>query len=301
MASRRPGPALVLLLVAPVLGEGLSTATPPLELLLPWNLAIFVSLYGGGALLCREVARRHGFGLLGLCLLGAAYAVYEEALVDRFWFTPDYWAHTGLHGYSAVWHVNLLLATHLTIFHVTVSIGASVFVVERLFPERRETPWVGRRGLTVATVAFVLVLPAMFSEDAVDLVPQLLVASSLMAALVWLAFRVPREPRRPGWTPPGVAWVAFACTGAHFVLTYAVRSTGLPWPIGLLVVLAPVALGVALLHRADGMQVMSGVLGFFCLLCVAIGLFGRYDTTLLGVVAALGLIWLRRRTGRTTP
>ncbi len=295
-------PVLAILLVAPVFGEGLSTATPPLAMFLPFNAAIYLALYGCGALLCREIARRHRFGLLGLCLLGAAYAVYEEALVDRFWFTPDYWDEVGLDDYGAVWQVNLLLATHLTAFHIAVSIGASIFVVERLFPDRRDTPWVGRRGLVVAAVAFVVVPPVPFVlKDGVEPMPQLLAAAALMAALVGLAFRVPRRPRLADWTPRAAGWIAFACTGASFVLTYSVRSMGLPWPLGIVVVLAPIGIGVLLLRRADGLRVMRGVLAFFCLLCVAIGLFGRYDTTLLGIVGAFGLVWLRRRAGTTSP
>jgi hypothetical protein len=60
--------------------------------------------------------------------------VYEEGLVDRFWYDPGYWAETGVDGYSVVWHVNVLLAAHLTVFHTAVSIVAAIVVVERLFP-----------------------------------------------------------------------------------------------------------------------------------------------------------------------
>ncbi|GII80822.1 hypothetical protein Sru01_58040 [Sphaerisporangium rufum] len=95
-------PTLVLMLLAPYLGEVLSTATSPLALVLPWNLALFAALYGGGALLCRELAHRWGLGLPGLALLGAAYGVYEEALVTRYWFDPGYARDTGVggHGYG---------------------------------------------------------------------------------------------------------------------------------------------------------------------------------------------------------
>jgi hypothetical protein len=47
---------------------------------------LVVGMYGCGALLCREVAHRYGLGWPGLLLLGAAYGVYEEGLVDRFLF-----------------------------------------------------------------------------------------------------------------------------------------------------------------------------------------------------------------------
>jgi hypothetical protein len=300
MSGRRPGPASVLLLLAPVLGEGLSTATPPLELLLPWNLALFVALYGCGALLCRELARRSGLGVLGLGLLAAAYAVYEEALVDRFWFTPDHWHDTGLDDYSEVWHVNVLLATHLTIFHVAVSMGASIVLVDRLFPGRHDRPWVGGRSLIAAAAVFLVVPPLLYGEYSVQPLAQLLAAAGLMVVLVVLAFRVTRRPRLRGWVPPVAGWIAFACTGTHFVLTYAVSSMGLSWPLGLVVALTPVALGVALLRNVDALRVVTGVLSFFCLLCTVIGLGGRYDTTVLGLVVAAGLVWLKRRTGRTS-
>src|SRR4051812_25739639 len=103
---RSTGPVVAIALVAPFLGEVVSMATPPLDLLRPWNLALMVALYGGGALICRELAHRYRLGVLGLCLLGAAYAVYEEALVDRYWFDPRYWADAGVGSYSRVWHTN---------------------------------------------------------------------------------------------------------------------------------------------------------------------------------------------------
>ncbi len=39
-------PGWVVLLVAPFFGETLSAARPPLDLLLPWNLALLAGLYG---------------------------------------------------------------------------------------------------------------------------------------------------------------------------------------------------------------------------------------------------------------
>ena len=136
-------PALAILLVAPFFGETLSTS---LDLVLPWNVALMAALYGSGALICREVARRYRLGLLGLGLLAAAYGVYEEALIDRYWFNPQYWADVGVGSYSEVWHTNLLLAVHLTAFHTAVSIGASILIVERLFPAHRERAWAGGWG-----------------------------------------------------------------------------------------------------------------------------------------------------------
>src|SRR3954454_17352344 len=96
---RLTSPVVLILLLAPYFGEGLSGSTPPLELLLPWNLAFMAALYACGALLCRDVAHRCGLGFVGLVMLAMAYGVWEEALVDRYWFFPKFWADAGVGHY----------------------------------------------------------------------------------------------------------------------------------------------------------------------------------------------------------
>ena len=62
--ARLRRPLVAVLLLAPVLGEWLSTATSPLEMVAwPPGAVLLISLYGGGALLCREIARSCGLGL----------------------------------------------------------------------------------------------------------------------------------------------------------------------------------------------------------------------------------------------
>ncbi len=301
-------PAVVILLVAPFFGETLSGATPPLELLQPWNLALMAALYGSGALICREVARRFGLGLLGLCLLGAAYGVYEEALLDRYWFYPQFWNETGVGSYSRFWHTNLLLAVHLTIFHTAISIGSSVLVVERLFPTYRDRDWVGRRGLVGAGVTLLLVVPVLYGRPPADPGPLVLVAAAgLGALLVAAAFAVPRLSRRacdPGRRRRrGLGVVAFAATSGHFVLVYALPATGMSWPAGIAVALFPVVVGVVVVHRfavggahgVDGLRVVTGMVFFFVLLDVAVGLGGRYDLIAGALATAFLLARLRAR------
>jgi len=50
--------ASMLLVCAPVFGEMLSSSSPPREFFQPLNLVILVGLYGSGALLVQESARR---------------------------------------------------------------------------------------------------------------------------------------------------------------------------------------------------------------------------------------------------
>jgi hypothetical protein len=305
----------MLLLVAPFLGEVLSTATAPLDLLLPWNLALLVALYGGGALGCREVAHRWGLGLRGLALLGAAYGVYEEALVDRFWFDPGFGQDTGVGDYSRVWHTSVLLAVHLTVFHAAVSVCCSVLVVEWLFPGERDRAWVRPWALVVAGVGMLVVLFLKSQDNPWPPAGPVLAAIGVGVVFVGAAF-VSRRRVRPARgsssrrsRPRLLGVVAFVCTGAHFVLVYAVPSTGLVWPVGVLIAVVPLVVGVGWVRcwavsgplGVEGFWVVAGVLGFFLVLDALVGLGGRYDLTVAAVFAVVGLARLRRRVGADPP
>jgi hypothetical protein len=304
----------VLLFVAPYLGEVLSTATTPLQLLVPWRLGLLVALYGCGALLCREVACRFGLGLPGLALLGAAYGVFEEALVDRFWFDQGYAHSTGVGQYAEVWHTNLLLAGHLTAFHTAVSICSSILLVTWLFPADRDRSWLPRWGLAVCAIA-VLTVPFLTYDQYIRPLPaQMLAALAVGIALAAAAFRAPRpstarhdnspDTGRPSTPRPRLlAIVAFVCTAAQFVLTYTVRTIGLPWPLGLIVALLPIIIGVFAVRRLattgplgrDGFWVVTGILSFFIVNDIIIGLAGSYDLIPGGLLVAVGLVVLHRR------
>lgn len=297
LSGRWRSPALLLLVVAPVFGEVLSTSLQPVLLLLPWNLALLAALYGCGALLCREVAHRFRLGLPGLILLAAAYGVYEEALIVGTWFDPGYQEAVGVGPYGRVWGTSLLLAGHLTAFHVAVSVCASVLVVERVFPARRERAWVGRRGAVLAGVALFGVVPFGYGGAYGGPPAQTVAAGALCVLLVVGAFVVRPRVRTSSGRP--VTLVVFLCTAAHFVAVYTVPATGLPWPVGAAVAFAPVAVGVVLVRRraagSDALRVIVGVLAFFVLLAALVGLGGRYDLTVAAAAVAFGLWRLRRR------
>ncbi len=300
-------PVVLILLIAPFFGEGLSGSSPPLDLLLPWNLAFMAALYGCGALVCREVAHRFGLGFSGLVLLGVAYAVWEEALVDRYWFFPQFWEDSGVGVYSVAWHTNVLLAVHLSVFHTAISICASVLVVEWLAPRARHRPWSGRPGLVVAGLVLA-VTPAIYGEfDQRPPTPVLVAAGALIIVLVMTAFLAPRRvrpipvlgthaQRRPR---RGLGVLAFVCALAHWILTYSVAESGLPWPLGVALSMLPVAVGLVLVPRlavtgpygSDGIRVVVGLLCFFVLLDLLVAILGRYDMVLSALLAG----WLARR------
>lgn len=282
-------------------------------MLWPPGFVLVVSMYGGGVLLCREIARRHHLGLLGLCVLAAAYAVFEEALVDRFWFAARSPSDGGLGHYSEVWHINVLLASNLTVFHIAVSMVSTIVLVELVFPEHRQRPWVDGRALSITVAAFLVLPPLTFGEYSLHPLPQLAAAAALMVVLVLVAIRLPGRPSL--WESQaialpsrrGVGPVAFVAAAANLLLM-GLSDTDVAWPYALLAVLSPVVLGfLAVRTRVsgpvlgrDGLRVVSGVLGFYCVFAMGVGLLGRYDLT-LGAAAVAVLLWRLRRRVRARP
>ena len=147
-------PALSLLLLAPVFGEILSTSSPPLEFLSPPVFIILVGLYGCGALLAREVARRWKKGWVSILLLGMAYGIYEEGIVVRSFFDPN-WVDIGALGsYGRAWGINFIWSISLTLFHAVVSIGLPILLVEMTFPKVKDDVWLGKGGMVICGVVF---------------------------------------------------------------------------------------------------------------------------------------------------
>jgi hypothetical protein len=262
------------------------------------------------------VAYRFGLGFSGLVVLAIAYAVWEEALVDRYWFLPRFWEDSGVGTYSVVWHTNVLLALHLTFFHTAVSMCASILVVEWLAPHSRQRAWVGRPGLAVAGVVLA-VTPLIYGEfDQRPPTPVLAAAAALLASVVatafllgrglipipsWTSAKGPHRPRR------GLGMIAFVCVLAHWIATYTVAETGLPWPLGVTIAQLPVAVGLFLLphltrsgpYGNDGVRVVVGLLTFFVFLDILVGLLGRYDMIVGAALTAWGIrrLYVRQASG----
>ena len=272
---------------------------------------LLAALYGCGALVCREVAHRWRLGASGLLLVGAAYGVWEEAFVDRYWFRPTFWDESGVGTYSVVGHTNVLLAVHLTLFHAAVSVTCSVLLVEWLAPRWRDRPWVGRAVLGLALVVLASTPLALGQLDAPAPVAGLLVAGASMGGLVAAAWFVGRRmrnlPARPGRGPRvRLALVAFAAVLAHWCATYGIAATPVPWPVGVLLAVVPVVLGVVAVRRLartspygqDGRLVVAGLLGFFALLGVFVALVAARDDLLASSLLIAGVVvWLCRARG----
>jgi hypothetical protein len=205
-----------LFLLAPLVAEFLLgnlplTALPALVLLAP--------LYGGGALLIREVVRRTGRGWPSILVLALAYGVLEEGITTMSLFNPDY---AGLrlldNGYIAPLGIGGPWTVFVLGLHTIWSISAPIAVMEVLAGDRRATPWLGRIGLAVTAVLFAIgivgtTLVGFSTSHFIASSPQLVATVVVVLGLVAVAFAFGRgapaaEPSAEGSAAPNPWLVA---------------------------------------------------------------------------------------------
>lgn len=152
----RVAPAVALFFVAPLIAEFL-LGNLPIKLLPA--LILLAPLYGGGALLIREVVRRSRRGWPSILLMGMAYAVIEEAFTTQSLFNPNY-LQMNFHLLDAGYIPSLGIGAWWTLFmlnlHAVWSIGTPIALIEAAVPGRKTTPWLGRTGLIVTSLLFVV-------------------------------------------------------------------------------------------------------------------------------------------------
>jgi hypothetical protein len=135
-------------------------------------IAFLAPLYGGVALLIREVAVRTGRGWPGRLLLAAAFGVLMPTWVDLSLWTPqtaeeiDLWGD--IRGVTIA-GVSVLALSSWALGHVVMSVGAPLVVVEALLPNGRGRPWLSWFGITVLSALAVGVAALIhFDEEGPD-------------------------------------------------------------------------------------------------------------------------------------
>ncbi|WP_169815123.1 hypothetical protein [Nocardia uniformis] len=211
---KRMLPAVGLLVLAPLVGEYLLGNIPINAL--PMIIGL-IPLYGGGALLIREVARRWRLGWPGIILLGLAYAVIEEGLLTRSLFDPDY---VGLrlldYGFIPALGIGAYWTVFVLAIHGVWSIAVPISMVEA-GSRRPDTPWLGKVGLTVSAILFLLggaVPVALASPAAIYPLSAAQITWTLTAvvALISAAFLSVRFHRPRSSVTSASAWTVFAIT-----------------------------------------------------------------------------------------
>ena len=219
----RLGPPIGLLLLAPLVGEFLLGNQPITSLT---GLIVLAPMYGGGALLIREVARRTGRGWPTMLVLAAAYGLLEEGLVDQMLFNPDYLgldSFVGL-GYVPALGISAWLTQGTLTLHTVWSIGVPIALVEALDRDRTR-PWLGNAGLATVAVAFAMSLIGLGIGQYLHFrfiasPAQLVGVSAAIVTLVVLAFRFGRHqaPRVEAAAPSPlrVGAAAFALSSLYW-------------------------------------------------------------------------------------
>lgn len=209
---RRVLPAIGLFLLAPLVGEYLLGDLPVTGL--P-ELAILAPIYGGGTLLIREVTRRAGWRWPSMLALALAYGVVEEGIITATLFNPSWGGHhlhtwgdvpaLGMGGPWTVWVLSV---------HPFWSTTIPILFVELLARGRRTTPWLGRIGLAVTSVVFVVGVVLMTAGTAAQAhfhpsAAQYAGCAVAIVLLVLLAVYLGRRPRaaRVGTGPVPAPWL----------------------------------------------------------------------------------------------
>jgi len=319
---------LTLYFLAPAVGELLSGSTPPLLFISPFRLLFEAGLYGSGAILVRELARRRGLGWGSIVLLGAAYGILEEGLVVTSWFNP-YWPDLGaLSSYGRALDTSWIWALGLTMYHAVVSITIPILLVETIFADRAALPWLGRKGfrrfaawLTLISLLGLIGFDFLSFRKQGYLHPPTMYLGALLLAvgLVWLALHPLRRgvPNVSARRAPGLWALRLAglgMTAAFFFVFWGFPSL-INSPQVTFITLALVGLfalwrvrewsGRSGWGAEQRLALASGVMGFFLLLAPLIEARPHDPTkpttgmTLAALCWLAGLIWLAHHAGRS--
>lgn len=151
-ARRHIAPIITLLLFAPIIGEFLfgSTHLTTLFYLLPQT-----GVYGCGALLIRDMVRRQRKGWLAILLLGVAFGVTEECVILQSSLSQLFAADPA-HIYGRIFGVNWMYLLWAVGYETLWCVILPIQLTELIFPEQRDEPWLGRWGMIIAGIIFVL-------------------------------------------------------------------------------------------------------------------------------------------------
>lgn len=211
------GPALTLFIASPMIAEYL---LGNIAIDLWWLLPVLAPLYGGAALLVREIAVRWHAGWRGIFLLGTAFGLWQEGLLTHSLFDPDYLGLRLLdYGYLPALGVGMWWTVFVIGLHAIWSMAAAIGLAHALWPTRAALPWLSGKGAAmVVTLLLFGTAAAMSMEErhtAGASGAQRVATGVAIAALVASAWKVGRDvpPALNSKAPPRASRVAVASFG----------------------------------------------------------------------------------------
>lgn len=259
---RRFLPVLFLILIAPVVAELLYGTIPITRII---ALLFGMPIYSAGVLLIRELVRRSGRGWGSILLLGATYGIIEEGLVLQSFFNPT--LYDASQWGARLFGVNWVYVEAMLPLHAVWSVAIPILLSELLFPSWRGKPYLGRFGLVVTAIFYILgVLLLMFSTHT-SLAPgywappvllgltALIVLVLIVMALRVLPGRVSQPPLPARHSRAPQPWVPFLVSGiggfaslALLILLWRVEARFAHVPLVLLPMLSTIVV-VAVVAR----------------------------------------------------
>ncbi|MBI5833793.1 MAG: hypothetical protein HZB16_15985 [Armatimonadetes bacterium] len=147
-------PQARLLFLAPALSQMLIGAKSPGEFLHPQNLFVALVVYGCGALVVHDLARRWSDGVEGtfwprLLWLAAAYGVLVDGVMLGSYTSLD-WSRLGRladtnHGHLL--GLNLTWSVMALAHHVALAVVVPIALIELMDPDAGGRAWLGPKGL----------------------------------------------------------------------------------------------------------------------------------------------------------
>ena len=212
---RRIGPALTLVLLAPLIAEVLPGATRISSLFV---FPIEMAIWGGGALLIREARRHFQLGWLQTLFLAFGLVLIEECIVQQTSLAPMVFQIVPGAPFARAFGVNYVYFLWALGYEATFVVFVPIMLTELTFRSRREYAWLRKPGVIVTSILFVFAcLPAWYSWTHIARVkvfhkdpftpPAAAIALSLLALflLIMLALSPMRrhfQGRRAALAPP---------------------------------------------------------------------------------------------------
>lgn len=143
-------PALTLAFLAPLIAEVLPGAT---RLSSIFVFPIEMMVWGGGAVMIRELVRRGNLGWANMALLALALAIAEEWLIQQTSLAPLVVQIKGVE-WARAWGINYVYFLWAAVYEIVLVVFLPVMLVEMLFPSRRHARWLNGAGWTVHLILF---------------------------------------------------------------------------------------------------------------------------------------------------
>jgi hypothetical protein len=174
----RAAPGLSLMVLAPLLAEILPGATRFSSIFV---LPVEICVWGGGAVFIRYAIRRWQLGWRNMLFLALALAIAEECLIQQTSLAPLVIQLKG-QVYARAFGVNYVYLMWALVYESVFVIFAPIYLAELIFQRRRDGLWLGRVGMVVVAIFFML--------------------GSFLAWFAWTQIARPKVFHVPAYHPP---------------------------------------------------------------------------------------------------